>query len=247
MHNRSDILYKIYTSIFDEKEKEYFEIHEVRYQFILEKIQSLGLSAKAKILDIGVYPPHLFKAFHELGHDVFGISSRHERVSVKNVSILNIEKDHFPYTNNEFNLVVMTEVIEHLTGNPRVYLDEIRRVLKPNGFLLITTPNAVHLKNRAKVLIGQSPAFPVDQLLETKQDDDSIYFRHNREFTKEELTKIVVNSGFTVKTARYFSAYTPFRRFKKTNVIKYVGYMFTRLIPSFRDSILLIAERKEAT
>jgi 2-polyprenyl-3-methyl-5-hydroxy-6-metoxy-1,4-benzoquinol methylase len=40
-----------------------------------------------------------------------------------------------------FNAVVLMEVIEHLR-DPRPTLAEIRRVLKPGGILLVTTPNA---------------------------------------------------------------------------------------------------------
>lgn len=235
------ILTSIYHLLSDPKEKEYFVIHEVRYQFILEKIQELNLPHGSKILDVGVYPPHLFRVLEELGYKLSGISSQHEKVKLKNVSVLNIEKEKMPYKNGEFDLVLMTEVIEHLTANPQVYLSEIKRVLKPNGYLLITTPNAVHLKNRMKVLFGKSASFPVEQLAETKPYDDSIYYRHNREFTLGELEKIVQVAGLKIKKSEYFSSYTPGRRSRKTSLVKRVGYTFTQISSSLRDSLFLLA------
>jgi ubiquinone/menaquinone biosynthesis C-methylase UbiE len=45
-----------------------------------------------------------------------------------------------PYDDNTFDCVVSFQVIEHINDD-NLYLKEISRVLKPNGFALITTPN----------------------------------------------------------------------------------------------------------
>ena len=45
-----------------------------------------------------------------------------------------------PYPDNTFDCVVSFQVIEHIADD-NLYLKEIGRVLKPNGFALITTPN----------------------------------------------------------------------------------------------------------
>ena len=44
-----------------------------------------------------------------------------------------------PFTKNSFNLVIASEVIEHLK-TPEKMLKEIKRVLKPKGKVIITTP-----------------------------------------------------------------------------------------------------------
>jgi 2-polyprenyl-3-methyl-5-hydroxy-6-metoxy-1,4-benzoquinol methylase len=237
------ILETIYHGITDDHEREYFSIHEVRYRFILEKIQVLFGGQQAKILDIGVYPPHLYNALHKLGHEVWGIASQHEKLTDKHIKTLNIEKEKFPFEAQSFDLVLMTEIIEHLTVNPRVYLSEVKRVLKPDGYLLVTTPNAVHLKNRVKVLFGKSASFPLEQLFETEPHNDSIYYRHNREFTRDELKSAFEVSGLRAVEARYFSAYTPWRKNRKTSLTKFVGYFITQLFPSLRDSLYLSAQK----
>jgi ubiquinone/menaquinone biosynthesis C-methylase UbiE len=45
-----------------------------------------------------------------------------------------------PYEDNTFDCVVSFQVIEHIKDD-NLYLEEISRVLKPNGLALITTPN----------------------------------------------------------------------------------------------------------
>jgi SAM-dependent methyltransferase len=45
-----------------------------------------------------------------------------------------------PYGDDEFDLVVSFETIEHV-DNPETVLDELTRVLKPEGLLIVSTPN----------------------------------------------------------------------------------------------------------
>ena len=52
-----------------------------------------------------------------------------------------------PYEDASFDVVLLVEVIEHLE-NHRVALGELARILKPNGVLIVTTPNIMRLNSR---------------------------------------------------------------------------------------------------
>ncbi|MBW4057275.1 MAG: class I SAM-dependent methyltransferase, partial [Proteobacteria bacterium] len=55
-----------------------------------------------------------------------------------------------PFETDTFDVVTSFQVIEHLTDY-NVYFSEVRRVLKPDGLLLLTTPNAaIRVKPGAK-------------------------------------------------------------------------------------------------
>lgn len=238
------ILRRIEKSLKSEKELDYFLIHRSRYQYILNYIISLDLETGSKVLDIGCFPPHLFQALEKLGFVVYGISSKHEPIKSKRVISLNIESEKIAFKERFFDLIIFTEIIEHLLIDPRIYLKKIKKVLKKDGRLLITTPNAVHLKNRVKVLIGKSSSFSLDQLYGTNLNNDSIYFRHNRELTKEELEKIVIDSGFKINKFEYFSAYGPFRKklrpdSRSIKLVKIVGFSLTQVYPAFKDSLFV--------
>lgn len=226
-------------------ELEYFTIHQERYKIILQEIMNLNLPKNSRVLDIGCYPLHLFRALEQEPFEfrMNGVASNHEPVEDENIEQLNIEKEKLPFKKETFDLVLMTEVIEHLTADPRAYLTEINRVLTQNGYLLMTTPNAAHLKNRMKLLTGHSAHFPLKQLLETKSHDESIYFRHNREFTMEELTSMLQDSGFEIQAARFVSFYTPFRKGKKIDVKSTVGFGITQLYAPLKDSLLIIVSK----
>lgn len=52
-----------------------------------------------------------------------------------------------PYEDASFDVVLLVEVIEHLE-NHRMALGELARILKPNGVLVLTTPNIMRLNSR---------------------------------------------------------------------------------------------------
>jgi SAM-dependent methyltransferase len=56
-----------------------------------------------------------------------------------------------PITDKSFDLVVSVEGVEHLE-NPHLFLREVNRVLKHDGWLILTTPNIVSLRSRVRFL-----------------------------------------------------------------------------------------------
>ena len=61
----------------------------------------------------------------------------------------------FPFADESFDVVVSMEGIEHFE-NQTAFLRECARVLRPGGWLLLTTPNILHLNSRvAGFLTGQ--------------------------------------------------------------------------------------------
>jgi methionine biosynthesis protein MetW len=69
-----------------------------------------------------------------------------------------IDEETLPFRDGAFDLVVFSEVIEHLVDTDGV-LDEILRVLAPGGTLIISTPNLGAWFNRALLALGRQPVF----------------------------------------------------------------------------------------
>jgi SAM-dependent methyltransferase len=63
-----------------------------------------------------------------------------------------------PLQNASIDLAVMGEVIEHVF-DPDACLEELRRVIKPGGSLIVTTPNLASWFNRLLLLVGVQPVF----------------------------------------------------------------------------------------
>ena len=111
------------------------------------------------------------------------------------------EKDIFPFPDNHFDVVLFTEVIEHLKEDPMHAMSEINRVLKPQGHLLLTTPNIASWKAIRRSLAGQHPGLFVQYMSHGGCD------RHNREYTAQEITQLMLDSGLEVVRADAIDVY----------------------------------------
>ncbi len=234
----------------DDKNAQTYElIHEYRFTFLKEQISKLAIPTAAKVLDVGCYPPIILNFLKEKGFETYGISSQHEQMQEKNIKVLNIETERFPWKDNSFQLVVMTEVIEHLPHSPLTVLKELNRVLAPGGYMIITTPNAVKLHNRLRVLMGKSISFPVEQLLTVSPGNGSLYHLHNREYTLSELETLLVLADFEIFESRQVCLYPPTRRKVRqeplsAQAVKWAGYLGQQLAPGFKDSLFVVARKK---
>jgi SAM-dependent methyltransferase len=101
---------------------------------------------------------------------------------------LNIESWPFPFEDGQFDVVVFGEVLEHMTNDPMHAMREISRVLKPDGMLVLTTPNAARLENVIAFIEGRNIYDPYSAY--------GPYGRHNREYTRHELHQLLEYSGF---------------------------------------------------
>jgi ubiquinone/menaquinone biosynthesis C-methylase UbiE len=72
------------------------------------------------------------------------------------VYIADLEKERLPLPDESFDLIVCNQVLEHLKN---IYgpLQEMDRVVKTGGHLLIGVPNLAGLYNRALLLLGKQP------------------------------------------------------------------------------------------
>jgi ubiquinone/menaquinone biosynthesis C-methylase UbiE len=95
-----------------------------------------------KVLDIGAnandYHKHFIKINPENMYAIDIDNSNYK--TCKNFIKGNAENMH-EFKDNFFNYIIAGDVIEHL-HNPFIFLKECYRVLKPEGKLLIITPNA---------------------------------------------------------------------------------------------------------
>lgn len=103
----------------------------------------------------------------------------------------NVENEQFPYPDNTFDAVLFCEIIEHLTNDPINAIREMKRVLKHNGILVLTTPNVSRLENVARMVAGVNIYDPYSGY--------GPYGRHNREYNKHELAMLLDYMGFDIE------------------------------------------------
>jgi 2-polyprenyl-3-methyl-5-hydroxy-6-metoxy-1,4-benzoquinol methylase len=75
------------------------------------------------------------------------------RLQTVNINAENIDPENM----EKFDAIIMVALIEHLI-DPLKAMKEIRKLLKPNGFIYIDTPNIADYGSRFKLLRGRFPA-----------------------------------------------------------------------------------------
>ena len=103
-----------------------------------------------------------------------------------------------PLEDGSVDAVFLGDVIEHVPGSPLPMLEEIHRVLRAGGQLVLTTPNAVRLHVRAKLLLGRSNWPPLDVVY-----GYTVHPSHHREYTGSDLVDVLTRSGFEQIAVEY--------------------------------------------
>ncbi|MGZ8215744.1 class I SAM-dependent methyltransferase [Methylomagnum sp.] len=104
----------------------------------------------------------------------------------------NIEVDDIPF-DEKFDVIFFCEVLEHLTNDPMQAILRIKKSLKENGVLILTTPNVSRLENISKMIFGSNIYDPYS--------GHGIYGRHNREYNRHELFLLLSHCGFKFEQA----------------------------------------------
>ncbi|MGW3136627.1 class I SAM-dependent methyltransferase [Streptomyces sp. NPDC001139] len=102
-----------------------------------------------------------------------------------------------PFRSASADAVLFSEVIEHLV-DPDAALDEIRRVLRPGGHLMLSTPNLAAWYNRGLLLAGVQPVFSEVSLRGIHGRPGTEVVGHLRLYTARALREFVAASGFEV-------------------------------------------------
>jgi 2-polyprenyl-3-methyl-5-hydroxy-6-metoxy-1,4-benzoquinol methylase len=110
------------------------------------------------LLDVGCYDGQFLRAVTSdaaVGVDVSLSALRSARERGLSGVRAQLEQG-LPFVTETFATVLAAEVIEHVFDTESV-IRELARLLKPQGWLVITTPNLVALSGRAQLLLGRSP------------------------------------------------------------------------------------------
>jgi ubiquinone/menaquinone biosynthesis C-methylase UbiE len=137
----------IYKTISSKEKVEKFqqEIRDAEWDFLINEIPS-----NAHFLDVGCGAGYaMARAFEDKKCNVFGIDPEPGAHGVGRylkelVSVSNIEKgfaENLPFENQKFDVVFSSHVLEHVEDEI-LSLQEMKRVLKTNGILIIGMPTA---------------------------------------------------------------------------------------------------------
>lgn len=191
----------------------YFRLHRDRYVALLE---ALTVPPGSRVLEIGCNPGQFTELLVQAGYRVSGLDlhPEHRRALWAHLGVemrrANLEDEPIPYPDDAFDAVLFSEVIEHLPGSPLPALEEIRRVLAPGGLLVLSTPNARYLRERAllglRLLLWRSLESRAEFQHRMRLRGEERYTVHHCLYTAEELRWLLRGAGFEQIDVRYAAA-----------------------------------------
>jgi len=161
-----------------------------------------------------------------------------------------IDSHYLPAADYSFDLVIIDNVIEHMY-DPRRVLVECLRVLKKGGVLAVMTPNQARLINRIRLILGKSVYYPLDYWLGARKEHISkrgemVFAGHIREYTVDELKRMIGLVGFDVVSVNLYPAARPSQRLEvsRSRALLTMYNILEKAIPDSGYMISMLA-RKE--
>jgi methionine biosynthesis protein MetW len=185
--------YEIASTKYSPEEGENYYRHD-RFYNVRHFVSKQGAKDNI-ILDVGCGNGYQMEPFTEKNM-VYGLDiseTNVEKALSKEIkAILHDAEEPFPFEDDFFDVVVCSEVLEHLFFPERV-LQECRRVLKDSGSFIVTVPNLYCFRNRISILTGRAWGstfieYPLNQY-------------HIRFFSVDGMKRMLAKAGFK---ARHF-------------------------------------------
>jgi SAM-dependent methyltransferase len=188
------------------------EKHEFDRRYRVLKIFVAREGGFQRILDIGCHGGDLSLPIKIVSGapEVFGLDWNEELLDIAQKKGIvsfkaDIDKDRYPFETDFFDAVFMGEVLEHL-NDPDHALGEIRRILRPNGLLVITTPNFAAWYNRLALLLGFQPHWiwnsykmpSAGQIIKMQTGSIPAQGRHVKLYTHRALRELLEFYGFSI-------------------------------------------------
>lgn len=174
-----------------------------RIQETLTNLVNESVSKDQLIVDIGCNPPFMLATLRKCEYKAIGVDinphSFKKSIEQYDLSVIecDIENQGLPFEDNSIDVIVLAEVFEHLRINPLWTLQETYRVLRPKGFLLLSTPNLRSLKGIYNFLIkGVCYSCASNVFREFNTINTLGYFGHMREYTWQEINLLIKKIGY---------------------------------------------------
>jgi len=175
--------------------------------------RAAGANASAEILDVGCGSGTLLGLLKNLGFHVRGVDFSAEAAKIAaaengvNVFVGSLEQASFPAAS--FDVVTLFHVMEHVT-DPRRVLEEVFRILRPGGAIVLQVPNIDSWQFRMFGARWYGLDIP----------------RHVIDYSKDGILRLLNETGFKPRRVRHFNL--------RDNAPAFVSSLFPSLDPISR-------------
>ena len=207
---------------------DYEAFHARRFAYLLDTARRLRPGAQ-RVLDVGCGP------FTEMARgvfpDVWTLGFEGQAPDRHIAYDLNaIQHGITPPAEAGFDLIIFSEVVEHLHVPAAAAFVALKTLLNPGGVILLQTPNAAEVMNRVALLAGRNP---YERLRLTPLNPG-----HFREYTLAELADDAHAAGLEVIFSAYRD-YFPVERVAGFHPVRFLLDQARKVAPSFRAGITM--------
>ncbi len=140
-----------------------------------------------------------------------------------------------PFDKEQFDMVMLHDVLEHIHDTPRELLNDLLELTKPEGLLFITVPNQVNIKKRIEVLFGRTNL----TAYETFYWSQIPWRGHVREYVRDDLVKLASYLGLDVLELRGVDHMLQ----KIPGSVRAPYLALTSIFDGWKDSWLMVARK----
>ncbi|MBL4734487.1 MAG: class I SAM-dependent methyltransferase [Flavobacteriales bacterium] len=167
---KDDQVKKYYEEEAEKYEKEFYRSESdyptlrIRHNYILEMVNSLSLPSSPRILDIGCGTGEMVRDLMSPERQIYGldISPNMIKIAQEKCAKPKVEKcevslgtgdiENLAFDDQSFDLVICSGVIEYLKDD-NASLKELKRVIKPEGYLIINVTNKFSVRKWTAPLV----------------------------------------------------------------------------------------------
>ena len=148
---------------------------------------------KSRVLDIGCSNGFQGKYLRKkkncivYGIDISPQAIKKAQQNLDKAEVMDISKDKFPFSKEKFDVIVFSDILEHLAW-PEKILKKLKKYLKKDGLIVAAIPNVANLKIRLRLLLGKWDYQELGILDKT----------HLRFFTQKTTRQLFENCGLKI-------------------------------------------------
>ncbi len=178
----------LYKDLFVTEQKHWW--HRAKTGTIFDYLRRFVTTPNAKILDVGCGTGNNVQKWSMIG-DAYGVDPSADALRFCHkrglTQVVKGDAEHLPFPAQTFDGITLLDVLEHIESEGQA-LNECARVLKKNGYLILSVP-----------------AFP---FLWSTWDE---VLHHKRRYTRKSLYEVLVKNGFSIRemTYRYSFLFIP--------------------------------------
>ncbi len=148
---------------------------------------------------------------------------------LKNLTLLRLDltDPNLPLEGNKFDIAICVEGVEHLE-NQWILARNLCNLLRPGGFLILTTPNILNFRSRVRFFLEGRYEFFKRPLVRDKSPAHDLDTYHIAPISYFELQFILGSSGFEVVELHA-------NKYSSRNIVSMLLRPFFRMIYAYKD------------